>query len=70
MKLVRSNGRALEVRDVGEIVFRLVARGRAPLPIVDAIEDDAAARERLKALISSGFYEREGGHEKAPEEGG
>ena len=48
MKLIRSNGRQLEVRDCGPVLLRLAARD-VPLPVVDAIEDDERARERLRA---------------------
>lgn len=57
MKLTRSNGRELTVRDVGPVLVRLVAAA-APRPIVDAVEDDAAACERLRTLIATGLYRR------------
>ena len=46
VKLVISNGRVLQVREVGPVIFRLQARG-TPLKLHGwQIIDDDAARER------------------------
>jgi hypothetical protein len=55
MKLVRSNGRALEVRDVGEVLYSLSAEAGIPLPILDNIMDENAARDLLRQLRATGY---------------
>lgn len=57
MKWVLSNGKELAVRDCGPVLLRLSAAA-VPLPIVDEIEEDDAARERVRALIATGLYDR------------
>jgi hypothetical protein len=50
MKLLHCNGRELEVRDVGPVVFRLTAGG-APIKLHGwQILDDDAARALLREL--------------------
>jgi hypothetical protein len=57
MQWVRSNGRELTVRPCGPVSLRLLADERGPLPIVlDTIEDDHVAHERVKALMATGLY--------------
>lgn len=58
MRWLRSSGRVLEVREVGPVVMRLEANGRAPLPLIDVVESDEEARARLRGLLASGLYER------------
>lgn len=59
MKLLYSNGRVLEVRDAGPVLMRLRA-GACPIRFngYHLLEDDAA-REQLRALLGSGFYEKD-----------
>lgn len=59
MKLVRSNGRELSVRDAGPVIFRLRARA-APLPLVDGVLSDPEAKDLLRDLLASGLYEKVG----------
>lgn len=50
--LITSNGRELEVRELGPIVYRLQAR-RVPIKCHGAhILDDSAARELCRALAA------------------
>lgn len=61
MRWIRSNGKRLEVREIGEVVYALQiceAGRNYPLPILDIIEDDPQARERLRSLLAMGLYER------------
>ena len=58
MKWTRSNGKVLEVRDCGPVLLRLAADA-IPLPIVDAVEEDAAARDRVRVLLATGLYRKE-----------
>ena len=59
MKLIHSNGKLLEVRDVGPVVFRLRA-GEIPIKVNGhhLMEDDAA-RDLLRELLATGWYEGE-----------
>lgn len=59
MKLLTGNGKLLEVRDVGPVIFRLVARrGGAPIKFNDSrVIDDGAAREILRELVDTGAYD-------------
>jgi hypothetical protein len=53
MKLVRSNGRALEVREVGEVIFRLAAL-RGPIKCNGSfVLDDGEARELCRELAKA-----------------
>lgn len=54
MKLVRCNGRELTVRDVGPVLITLVRPGFMVEKHLDVIEDDDAARERVRELLASG----------------
>lgn len=61
MKLVSSNGKELTVRDLGPERMKLVPSPGAP-PIKvngDFIMDDEAAREKVRAIVATGFYEYE-----------
>lgn len=60
MKLIRSNGKELTVRDVGPVIFRLhvIAGSRAPLPLEDKIVPEEEARSYLRDLLASGHYEK------------
>jgi hypothetical protein len=54
MKLLTCNGRELEVRDVGPVVYRLVA-GEVPIKLHGRFAmDDDAARDLLRELIEAG----------------
>jgi len=57
MKLVYGNGKLLEVRDVGPVIFRLTA-DRVPIKVNGhrLVEDDDA-RELLRELLATGSYE-------------
>jgi hypothetical protein len=55
----RSDGRRLEAREVGPVKIALRAPDGAPLPIVDAIEPEAQARNRLRELLDTGLYTKE-----------
>lgn len=56
MKLIRSTGSVLEVRDVGPVVFRLTA-GTVPIKVNGwSIVEDATARETLRGLLDTGLY--------------
>lgn len=57
MKLIKSTGAVLEVRDVGPVVFRLRA-GAIPIKRNgwQIVEDDAA-RDILRELLALGIYE-------------
>lgn len=57
MKLIRSTGLVLEVRDVGPVIFRLTA-GAVPIKANGyAVVEDDEARDRLRDLMRSGLYE-------------
>ena len=56
MKLVRSNGKELTVRDAGPVIFRLRAAA-SPLPLKDDVMEDADAKALLRELLASGLYE-------------
>lgn len=56
MKWIYSNGRTLEVRDAGPVVFRLTHGDSAPLPLHDAVVEDAEARAILRQLLDTGHY--------------
>jgi len=57
MKLIRSTGAVLEVRDVGPVIFRLRA-GTAPIKRNGwSIVEDDAAREILRELLALGIYD-------------
>ena len=50
MRWLKSNGATLTVREVGPVELTLEPIDRArPLPILDVVEDDDAARERRRA---------------------
>ena len=49
MKYIHSNGRKLEVRDIGEVIYKLEADS-IPLPIIQEIMSDEKAREMVKKL--------------------
>ena len=54
VKLLTSNGRELEVRDVGPVVYRLVA-GDVPIKLHGRfVLDDDAARDLLRELREAG----------------
>jgi hypothetical protein len=54
MKLLRCNGRELEVRDVGPVVCRLAA-GAAPIKLHGwHLLDNDAARALLRDLVEAG----------------
>lgn len=59
MKYVSSNGRVLEVRDVGPVIFRLTTRPGGP-PIKhngDRVVEDDEARRLLRGLLDVGMYD-------------
>ena len=57
MKLVHCDGRTLEVRDLGPVIFRLTA-GHIPIKVNGhRIMDDGEARDLLRDLLSSGIYD-------------
>ena len=57
MKLIHSNGKLLEVRDAGPVVFRLHA-GEVPIKVNGYyIMEDDAARNLLRDLLATGWYE-------------
>jgi hypothetical protein len=59
MKLVRSNGLLLEVRDVSAVLYALAASPPgAPLPLLDEIASDDNARDLLRMLRETGDYRR------------
>ena len=59
MKYLYSNGRTLEVRDIGPVLVSLTA-GTTPLPIHPAsIIEDAAARDLVRCLLDTRAYVRE-----------
>lgn len=58
MKLVRSNGRTMTVRDVGAVLLELRATPGHPLPICDDVLTDDNARELCRRLLGYGFYEK------------
>lgn len=58
MKLIWCDGKTLEVRDVGPIVYALRA-GAVPIKVngYEILEDDQA-RDLLRELLATGLYER------------
>lgn len=57
MKLLRSNGRVLEVYDIGPILMRI---STINLPLKENglhILDDDQAREKVRELIDSNLYD-------------
>ena len=57
MRWLRSDGKSLVVREVGPVVMRLVpVYPNIPLKVLDTVEEDDAARERLRTLLGSGLY--------------
>lgn len=56
MKWIKSNGKKLEVRDVGHVIYEMVTLTDIPLPILDAVLADDKARERLEGLRATGHY--------------
>ncbi len=57
MRLISSNGRTLEVREVGPVIYRLHA-GTVPIKLHGKfVMDDDAARELLRGLLELGLYE-------------
>lgn len=59
MKLVHSNGRYLIVRDVGEVLIRLKAEDKIPLPLIQyEILPDEEARLLIKDLLATDRYSR------------
>lgn len=56
MKQIHSDGKHLEVRDVGEPVVMLECLVGKPLPLYHhEIMEDAEAREVCKSLINKGY---------------
>lgn len=55
MKWIKSNGKKLEVRDVGPVLYEMVPRLH-PLPILDKVLEDSEARELLQSLQRTGAY--------------
>lgn len=57
MKLIYGNGKVMEVRDIGPVVFRLRA-GEVPIKVngYQLLEDDPA-RDLLRDLLATGWYE-------------
>jgi hypothetical protein len=54
MKLLRCDGRLLEVRDVGPVIFRLAATA-VPLKLHGwRLMEDAEARELIRSLKEAG----------------
>jgi len=61
VRWLKSNGDTLTVREVGPVELTLEPIDRArPLPILDVVEDDDAARERLRYLLRTGHYVKRG----------
>lgn len=58
MKLVFSNGRRLEVRDVGEPLVVIVADQGTPLKCINAMMTDDDARRRIKEILHLRIYRR------------
>lgn len=57
MKLIHSNGRTLEVRDAGPVVFRLTARD-VPIKVNGYyLLEENPARDLLRDLLASGCYD-------------
>lgn len=56
MRLISSNGRTLEIREIGPVSLRLTASTQ-PLPLmINVVADDAAARACVRALMAAGVY--------------
>jgi hypothetical protein len=61
MKLVTSNGKLLEVRDAGAVVYRVRQRDGGPPIKVNGkfLMDDDAARGVLRELLETRMYDGE-----------
>ncbi len=57
MKYVECDGRHIEVRDVGEVIFRLTTSGIPIKAHGTRLMKDDDARALLRELIDSGLYE-------------
>ena len=59
MKLLVGNGRTLEVRDLSPILIQIRARANGPPIKVNGcrLMEDEEAREILRELIGSGWYD-------------
>jgi hypothetical protein len=61
LKLIRSNGRELEVREVGPAIFRLHARN-VPIKLNGwRIVGDEEARSIVREQLATGLYEHDRG---------
>lgn len=58
MRWIYSNGRTLTVREVGEVSVKLAATNDIPLPCLDEVLEDKAARALVRKLFDTKFYER------------
>jgi len=58
MKLIRCNGRVMEVRRVSEVILELRATTVPLKPCGWTIVDDDEYRARARDTIASGLYER------------
>lgn len=50
MKHLKSNGRTLEVREAMPIIYSVTAT-QGPLPLMDEVMEDAAAREEISNIL-------------------
>lgn len=57
MKLLSCDGKLLEVRDAGPIIFRLTARDVPIKPAGWRLMEDGEARALLRRLIDSEMYD-------------
>ena len=58
MKLIYGNGKVVEVRDVGPVVFRLLA-GSVPIKVNGyRIASDDEARDLIRDLLRTKLYKR------------
>jgi hypothetical protein len=57
MKWIKSNGNRLEVRDCSEIIYTMVPREGAVLPILNQVMSDEEARAILEGLKRKGLYD-------------
>jgi hypothetical protein len=60
MKLIQSNGLELTVRDAGPVLVRFVRRPGGP-PLKQngvRVVDDDKARDDVREVLASGWYER------------
>jgi hypothetical protein len=56
VKLIKGNGRTLEVYDLGPVVYRIEAQGHVPVPFYGSeILSDDEARAKLQELRAQGF---------------